>query len=57
MWPSTRLSERARYLAPRAVRAPVRISVMAVASSSASGMPVRGSKRFKRAISDGRPFW
>jgi len=37
------------------VIAPVRISVIAVASSRARGIPVFGSKRLSRAISEGRP--
>ena len=39
------------------VIAPVRISVMLVASSIALGMPVAGSNRLRIAISDGRPRW
>ena len=41
--------------APIAVTAPVRISVIAVASMRATGIPVRGSKRLRSAISEGRP--
>jgi hypothetical protein len=44
----------ARCFAPSAVIAPVRMSVIAVASITASGMPVSGSNRFSSAISDGR---
>ena len=47
----------ARYFAPIAVTAPVRISVMTVASRIARGMPVRGSNRLRMPNSDGRPCW
>ena len=40
-----------------AVKAPVRISVMPVASRIAFGMPVSGSNKFSSAISEGRPRW
>ena len=40
---------RARCFAPSAVTAPVRMSVMAVASRIARGMPVRGSNRLRIA--------
>src|SRR2546423_1042761 len=51
MCPSTRLPLRARYFAPRAVTAPVRISVMPVASRMASGTPVSGWNRERTATS------
>jgi histidine ammonia-lyase len=47
---------RRQILAPRAVSAPVRISVMAVASSTAPRHAGAGSNRFNSAISEGRPF-
>jgi len=50
---STFESLRARYFAPSAVMAPVRMSVIAVASRIAFGMPVAGSNRLRIAISDG----
>ena len=46
---------RARCRAPIAVTAPVRISVIAVASTTARGIPVAGSNRLSSAISDGSP--
>ena len=55
MWASTRAPRRARCRAPRAVTAPVRHSVIAVASRMACGTPVRGSYSVSRASSDGRP--
>jgi hypothetical protein len=54
--PPTAGPRRARYLAPSAVTAPVRMSVIAVASRRARGIPVRGSKRASSAISDGSPW-
>ena len=42
-WPSTRAPARARWRAPSAVTAPVRHSVIAVASRIARGAPVRGA--------------
>ena len=56
MWPSTLLSLRARYFAPMAVTAPVRMSVIPPASRIACGMPVLGSNSARIAISDGKPF-
>jgi len=44
-------------LAPIAVTAPVRMSVMPAASITATGMPLRGSNRLSSAISEGRPRW
>ncbi len=38
-----------------AVTAPVRMSVMSLASMMATGAPVFGSNRFSTASSDGRP--
>jgi hypothetical protein len=55
MWPSTFESARARWRAPMAVTAPVRMSVMSEASMIATGAPVCGSNRFSTASSDGRP--
>ena len=43
IWPRTFEFLRARYLAPIAVTAPVRMSVMPLASRIAFGTPVRGS--------------
>ncbi|MNY41314.1 hypothetical protein D3C86_1761200 [compost metagenome] len=54
-WPRILLPLRARCRAPSAVTAPVRMSVMAVASITASGTPLSGSNRFSSAISEGRP--
>ncbi len=42
MWPSTRGFSGARYLAPMAVTAPVRIHVVDVALMIANGAPVSG---------------
>ena len=53
--PSERESARARCSAPIAVTAPVRISVIAVASITARGIPVSGSSRSSSASSDGSP--
>ena len=55
MWPSTFEPARARCLAPIAVTAPVRMSVMSEASMIATGAPVFGSNRFSTASSDGSP--
>jgi hypothetical protein len=55
MCPSTLLPLRARYFAPMAVMAPVRMSVIAVASRMALGMPVEGSNRLRIDISEGNP--
>jgi hypothetical protein len=41
--------------APLAVTAPVRMSVMSLASKTAIGTPVAGSNRLSSASSDGRP--
>ena len=55
MWASTRAPRRAKCRAPSAVTAPVRHSVIAVASRIARGTPVRGSYRVSSASSDGSP--
>src|SRR6202044_1451677 len=51
--PSTLLPLRAKYLAPSAVMAPVRISVREVALMMANGTPVNGSNRVSNPISEG----
>ena len=53
-WPSTFAPGRARWRAPSAVTAPVRHSVIAVASRIARGTPVRGSNSVSSASSDGQ---
>jgi hypothetical protein len=55
MWPSTFAFVRASARAPIAVTAPVRMSVMSLASITAIGTPVAGSNRLSSASSDGRP--
>ena len=55
MCASTFESRRPSSRPPSAVSAPVRRSVISVASTIASGTPVRGSKSVTRASSDGSP--
>ena len=54
-WPSTFAPGRASGRPPSAVIAPVRHSVIAVASMIARGTPVRGSSSVSSASSEGRP--
>ena len=55
MCPSTLLPLRAKYLAPSAVMAPVRIAVMDVALMIANGTPVDGLNSASKPISEGNP--
>ena len=56
MWPRTRGLSAARYLAPTAVTAPVRIQVIKVPSTMANGAPVSGRYSVISASSDGRSY-
>ena len=54
-WPRTRRALAGEVARAERVIAPVRHSVIAVASTIARGTPVRGSNSVSSASSDGRP--